>query len=164
MLITRNLTSSCCFSEFSPQPELETWCRGLSGRSVTPESLSVAAHRQHLGGSERGDLVLDGLGSNPSSTTYNLWALEQVVQPYCASPLLPVKWVDVKVKHVNIRKGLRPVHAVEGSICCHNYYKSRAHGRLGAQFSSLQDFRASYFFPGSPALLQALLENFRLTF
>lgn len=107
MLITRNLTSSCCFSEFSPQPELETWCRGLSGRSVTPESLSVAAHRQHLGGSERGDLVLDGLGSNPSSTTYNLWALEQVVQPYCASPLLPVKWVDVKVKHVNIRKGLK---------------------------------------------------------
>lgn len=54
MLITQNITSSCCFSELSPLIQ----ARDLV--SPTLRELSL------LGGSEQGDSELAGLGSNPA--------------------------------------------------------------------------------------------------
>lgn len=58
-------------------------------------------------------LVLDGLSSNPSSTTHTSWTHEQVLQPCCASLFLSAKWVAVKINYINIGKGLKDFDASE---------------------------------------------------
>lgn len=140
MLITQNLTSSCCCLELSPQPEPETWCRGLSRSSLTPESLQslhTANTWEAVSGETRCWTAWVRIPALPLITH------GQVDQPCCASLFLPVKRVDVKMNYVNICKGLRDLDL---SMLCKEV------------------FAVTIIISDSAALLQALSENFDFTF